>query len=40
MTLTKGPTDPHTKVEFTDWNKVREFSSRLTALAAGQGAPA
>jgi menaquinone-dependent protoporphyrinogen IX oxidase len=36
MTLTKGPTDLHTNVEFTDWDKVREFSNRLSALAAGR----
>jgi menaquinone-dependent protoporphyrinogen oxidase len=35
MTLTKGPTDLHTNVEFTDWDKVREFSLRLAELAAG-----
>jgi menaquinone-dependent protoporphyrinogen oxidase len=36
MTLTGGPTDLHTNVEFTDWDKVREFSNRLSALAAGR----
>ncbi|NKF49591.1 menaquinone-dependent protoporphyrinogen IX dehydrogenase [Shewanella sp. WXL01] len=25
MWITKGPTDPHTKVEYTDWNKVDAF---------------
>jgi menaquinone-dependent protoporphyrinogen oxidase len=38
MTLTGGPTDLHTNVEFTDWDKVRDFSSRLSSLAAGPGA--
>jgi menaquinone-dependent protoporphyrinogen oxidase len=39
MTLTRGPTDLHTNVEFTDWDKVREFGSALSALAAaGRGA--
>ena len=34
MTLTKGPTDLHTNVEFTNWDKVREFAAQLAALAA------
>ncbi len=34
MTLTGGPTDLHTKVEFTDWARVHDFASRLTTLAA------
>jgi menaquinone-dependent protoporphyrinogen oxidase len=37
MTLTRGPTDLHTNVEFTDWENVRAFSVQLSALAAGQG---
>jgi menaquinone-dependent protoporphyrinogen oxidase len=37
MTLTRGPTDLHTNVEFTDWDKVREFSRGLSALAAAHG---
>ena len=37
MTLTRGPTDLHTNVEFTDWDKVREFSRGLSALAAAPG---
>jgi menaquinone-dependent protoporphyrinogen oxidase len=36
MTLTKGPTDLHTNVEFTDWNKVQAFSAQLSTLAAGR----
>lgn len=40
MTLTKGPTDLHTNVEFTDWDKVRQFSANLSALAAGRSTPA
>jgi menaquinone-dependent protoporphyrinogen oxidase len=38
MTLTRGPTDLHTNVEFTDWDKVREFARNLSALAATRGA--
>ncbi|MFK3975562.1 menaquinone-dependent protoporphyrinogen IX dehydrogenase [Shewanella vesiculosa] len=29
MWLTKGPTDPTTKVEFTDWQKVDEFAVQM-----------
>jgi len=29
MWLTKGPTDPNTKVEFTDWQKVDEFAQQI-----------
>jgi len=36
MTLTRGPTDLHTNVEFTDWDKVREFSRGLSTLAASR----
>jgi menaquinone-dependent protoporphyrinogen oxidase len=39
MMITKGPTDLYTNVEFTDWDAVREFGRRVSALAtAGQGA--
>ncbi len=34
MTLTGGPTDLHTKIEFTDWDRVREFAGQVTALTA------
>jgi menaquinone-dependent protoporphyrinogen oxidase len=40
MTLTKGPTDLHTNVEFTDWDKVREFAARVSDLAAGRSVAA
>ncbi len=40
MTLTRGPTDMHTNVEFTDWDKVREFSAAVSGLAAGRTAAA
>lgn len=33
MTLTGGPTDLHTKVEFTDWDVVRRFAADVAALA-------
>ena len=33
MTLTRGPTDLHTNVEFTDWDRVDAFARELAALA-------
>jgi menaquinone-dependent protoporphyrinogen oxidase len=38
MTLTKGPTDLRTKVEFTDWDAVDRFAGRIDALATGRAA--
>jgi menaquinone-dependent protoporphyrinogen oxidase len=38
MTLTRGPTDLRTKVEFTDWDAVDRFAGRVEALATGQAA--
>ena len=35
MTITKGPTDLNTAVEFTDWNAVDRYGERLAALVAG-----
>lgn len=32
MWLTKGPTDPNTKAEFTDWDEVDRFAERVAAL--------
>ena len=32
MLLTKGPTDPHSVVEFTDWEQVEAFGHRISAL--------
>lgn len=29
MWITKGPTDPHANIEFTDWAKVEEFAQTL-----------
>lgn len=34
MTLTGGPTDLTTNVEYTDWDEVRRFAARIAALAA------
>jgi menaquinone-dependent protoporphyrinogen oxidase len=36
MTITKGPTDLKTNTEFTNWEEVRRFAGRISALAAGQ----
>jgi menaquinone-dependent protoporphyrinogen oxidase len=32
MWMTKGPTDPSSTVEFTDWNKVDEFAHQIVNL--------
>lgn len=32
MFLTRGPTDPQTNTEFTDWNEVRRFAGQIAAL--------
>ena len=32
MWMTKGPTDPKAKVEYTDWNKVKTFAESLKNL--------
>ncbi len=32
MWMTKGPTDPDTVKEYTDWNKVEAFGERLVSL--------
>ena len=34
MRLTKGPTDPATVVEFTDWQRVEEFARKIAAMQA------
>ena len=36
MWLTKGPTDPQTKAEYTDWDEVERFATRFAALAEGR----
>ena len=38
MRITKGPTDLDTSTEFTDWDEVKRFASRISALAAGKSA--
>ena len=32
MWMTKGPTNSDAKIEYTDWEKVREFGVRLRTL--------
>ena len=32
----KGPTDLHTKVDFTNWDDVQRFAGSVAALAAGR----
>ena len=32
MWMTKGPTNSDAKIEYTDWEKVREFGKRLSSL--------
>jgi menaquinone-dependent protoporphyrinogen oxidase len=32
MWITKGPTNSDAKIEYTDWNKVHEFSQELISL--------
>ncbi|MCZ8130002.1 MAG: menaquinone-dependent protoporphyrinogen IX dehydrogenase [Steroidobacteraceae bacterium] len=34
MWITKGPTDPHTKIEYTNWDEVRRFAGELAQLGA------
>ena len=34
MWLTGGPRDPHTKVEFTDWQEVERYAGRIAGLVA------
>jgi menaquinone-dependent protoporphyrinogen oxidase len=37
MWINKGPTDPSTRVQFTDWNAVERFAGQVAALANGRG---
>ena len=39
MWITKGPTDPATKAEYTDWDEVARFAARFGELAGGAGGP-
>jgi len=32
MWITKGPTDPKAQIEFTDWDKVREFGDLISKM--------
>lgn len=32
MWMTKGPTDKNTKIEYTNWDKVKSFANRLTTF--------
>ena len=32
MWMTKGPTNTNTKIEYTDWNRVKEFGIQLSSL--------
>jgi menaquinone-dependent protoporphyrinogen oxidase len=37
MWLTKGPTDPNTKIEYTDWDEVRRFAEKISTLGPAPG---
>lgn len=39
MWLNKGPTDPATKVAFTDWQAVERFAAQVAALAGVTARP-
>jgi len=32
MLITRGPTDPATVVEFTDWSKVADFAQLVSEM--------
>lgn len=38
MWINRGPTDPATRTEFTDWSEVDRFAARVAALAQGRPA--
>lgn len=38
MWITGGPTDPSTKIEYTDWDEVRAFARRVADLPAARAA--
>ena len=40
MKLNRGPTDPSTRVTFTDWQEVERSAQRIAALLALAGRPA
>lgn len=37
MTLSGGPTDPHTCIEYTSWPAVEEFAAQVAALRRDDG---
>ncbi len=39
MWMTKGPTDPATDVEYTDWDQVDQFAERIAELPPATGDP-
>lgn len=39
MRITKGPTDPSTVVEFTDWSRVDDFARQVSVLARDREGP-
>jgi menaquinone-dependent protoporphyrinogen oxidase len=38
MWVNRGPTDPRTKIEFTDWNEVERFAGQVAQLTGGAAA--
>jgi menaquinone-dependent protoporphyrinogen oxidase len=40
MKMTKGPTDPKTVIDYTDWEDVRAYGRHLLSLAPAQAAAA
>ena len=34
MTITKGPTDSKTVIEYTDWNQVKNFATEFNSQIA------
>ncbi len=36
MWLTGGPTDPQTRIEYTNWDAVRAFAGEVAAMTSGQ----
>ncbi len=38
MWLTRGPTDPQTRAEYTDWSEVERFAGRIAEFASGRAA--
>lgn len=38
MWLTGGPTDPQTRIEYTNWDAVRDFAARVAAMTSDRSA--